>query len=69
MSSRNRCCVCNKRIPSLFISISVCRCGKMVCAKHKSEKLHNCTFDWKNYGESILKESLAAARAPLVDKI
>ncbi len=53
-----RCAVCNKKIPSIFLKINTCKCGKIVCSKHKSEASHGCTFDWKNYGCKELSNKL-----------
>lgn len=53
-----RCSVCNKKIPFVFQAASTCRCGKIVCAKHKSEASHQCTFDWKKFGHEQLSNKL-----------
>lgn len=53
-----RCVVCNKKIPSIFLKINECKCGKIVCSQHKSEASHACTFDWKSHGCKELSNKL-----------
>lgn len=65
-----RCCVCKKKIPSILVEMHTCRCGKLVCGQHKSESLHDCTFDWKSHGKDILSSTLSSAKSTtLLDKI
>ena len=41
----NRCEICNKKIPSVFVSINLCKCGSLYCNYHKSD--HDCSYDYK----------------------
>jgi len=51
----NKCSVCNKKIPSVFLQISVCKCKKMFCIFNKE---HRCTYDYRNENKQILTEQL-----------
>lgn len=53
-----RCAICNKKIAIIFLKVNECKCGKLLCSRHKSEASHACTFDWKKYGASQLAQKL-----------
>lgn len=55
---RKRCCICNKRVNTLFVEAHTCKCGKIVCSAHKSAKSHECTFDWREREAKILEKKL-----------
>jgi len=44
----NRCHKCNIKLSLTAIK---CRCGFKFCIKHRYDKEHDCTFDWKNLGK------------------
>jgi len=48
---KKKCNQCNKKIKSLFPY--ECKCHNYYCIIHKYE--HNCTYDYKNEYEKILK--------------
>jgi len=56
-----KCAVCSTKIPSMMKLMHTCKCGKVVCSKHKSENLHSCDFNWKVKGKERLAESLYSA--------
>jgi len=39
-----RCEICRKKITMMFIE---CKCGKILCMKHRYVELHNCQYDYK----------------------
>ena len=41
-----RCLVCNKRLG--LIGGFTCKCGGMFCGAHRSENLHDCSFNFKD---------------------
>jgi len=49
----SRCHKCNIKLSLAAIK---CRCGFKFCSKHRYDKEHDCTFDWKNLGKKELEE-------------
>ena len=45
---KQKCAICKKK----HFIINICRCGKIVCLKHRYPDTHNCTFDFKNDEET-----------------
>ena len=50
----NSCNSCNKKLRLLSFS---CRCGHHFCSAHLIPELHNCAFDYKGYGQSLIEKS------------
>lgn len=55
-SSRSRCAVCRKAV-GLAMTFK-CRCGNVYCGAHRHAEAHQCTFDYKSLGRSMLNENL-----------
>lgn len=49
-----RCGVCNIRLGLCAIR---CRCGNYYCAKHRYDREHNCTFDYRGMGEKEIRKN------------
>jgi len=49
-----RCHKCNIKLSLTAIK---CRCGFKFCSKHRYDKEHDCTFDWKNLGKKEIEEN------------
>ena len=48
------CQSCNKKLQ--FLSFT-CRCTHYFCNAHRNPELHKCTFDYKEYGQSIIEKT------------
>ncbi|XP_065187965.1 AN1-type zinc finger protein 6-like [Sycon ciliatum] len=46
-----------------------CRCGLKFCSKHRYSDQHNCSFDYKTDGRSLLEKSHPAVVASKVGKL
>lgn len=57
---------CNKKIK---ISDLSCRCGHIFCGKHRLPETHNCSYDFKAKGKSILIENNPQIACVKIDKI
>ncbi|XP_071036296.1 AN1-type zinc finger protein 5-like [Parasteatoda tepidariorum] len=54
-NKKRQCRVCKKKLDLTAIT---CRCGGLFCAKHRYDREHGCTFDYKSMGaEKIRKEN------------
>ena len=50
----SRCMLCNKKIGLTGFK---CKCKYYFCAKHSYSDRHECTFDYKQFGKELLKNS------------
>tara|TARA_B100000214_G_scaffold300496_1_gene230757 strand:- start:4655 stop:5053 length:399 start_codon:yes stop_codon:yes gene_type:complete len=48
-----RCFKCNKKLRT---NIMFCKCSNAFCSEHLFYKDHNCSFDFKQHGKSIIKK-------------
>jgi len=39
-----------------------CRCEKTFCALHRHSASHNCTFDYKQHGKTILEKTVVSCK-------
>jgi hypothetical protein len=60
----SRCTHCKKK---LGISEYKCKCEKLFCITHLHAESHNCTYDYKQEAQELLKKQLEIG--PLVSKI
>ena len=63
---KDRCNVCNARLGLCAIK---CRCGGYYCAKHRYDKEHNCTFDYKSMGAAEIEKNNPRIVAEKVRKL
>lgn len=61
-----RCGVCNKKLDLTAIT---CRCGGTYCAKHRYDKEHGCTFDYKAMGAKQIRKDNPQVVAEKIKKI
>ncbi|PAA81427.1 hypothetical protein BOX15_Mlig032873g1 [Macrostomum lignano] len=65
--SVDRCQACRRRTgPS---SSFECRCGRIYCARHRYPESHSCSFDFKEQGRQLLRESNPRVLAPKLQRI
>uniref|UniRef100_A0A1I8J3T9 AN1-type domain-containing protein n=1 Tax=Macrostomum lignano TaxID=282301 RepID=A0A1I8J3T9_9PLAT len=65
--SVDRCQACGRRTgPS---SSFECRCGRIYCARHRYPESHSCSFDFKEQGRQLLRESNPRVLAPKLQRI
>lgn len=62
-----RCSQCGKKLP--LAGTFTCRCGLMLCTKHRYAETHTCSFDYKTEGRKELKEANPAIHALKLPKI
>ena len=49
------CEICKKKIKKMFLSIYKCKCGRILCSKHKE---HECTYDHSKDHKKLLENSM-----------
>lgn len=54
-----RCDFCQRRTKMMSFR---CRCGMLLCSKHRLPECHKCEYDYKEYG----KESIATANPKII---
>ena len=54
IKSEQKCLVCNKKIP---IWMFACKCGNKYCKIHSAPETHECTFNYKELGKTILEKN------------
>ena len=64
---KNRCLVCNKRLG--LVGGFTCKCGGMFCGAHRSENLHDCSFNFAEAAMSGLSGRLVVVGGEKIDKI
>lgn len=52
---KNRCACCNAKLP---LTAFACRCGGMYCSTHRSDVVHNCTYDYRAENTKLLSTNL-----------
>ncbi len=62
----SRCAKCNKKLKLTAIK---CRCDKYFCAAHRYSDLHDCEFDYKNFGKKLLEKQNPTVAPQKVDKL
>ena len=62
-----RCLVCNKRLG--LIGGFTCKCGGMFCGAHRSENLHDCSFNFAEAAMTGLSGRLVVVGGEKIDKI
>lgn len=64
----HHCAHCKKR--SFLASCTLCRCGLLLCTKHRYADEHDCTFDYKMLGrEQLEKQLIFSGKNEFVNKI
>ncbi|CAF2524451.1 unnamed protein product [Rotaria sp. Silwood2] len=65
---RNRCTwpSCNKK---LGLTGFDCRCGGQFCPIHRYANEHECTFDYKEYGQNEIRKNMPVVQAERVRRI
>ena len=64
---KNRCLVCNKKLG--LVGGFTCKCGGMFCGAHRSENLHDCSFNFAEAAMSGLSGRLVVVGGEKIDKI
>jgi hypothetical protein len=59
-----RCEHCKKK---LGICEYKCKCGKLFCITHLHAEEHNCTYNYKQEGQELLKKQMEIG--PLISKV
>jgi len=60
----SRCNKCNKKLGVLEYK---CKCGKILCISHLHAEEHNCSFNYKQESQSLIKKQIQVGK--LIDKI
>jgi len=47
----------------------ICKCGMVLCAKHRLPFDHECDFDWKNEHKQRIQDNNPVIRKEKIDKI
>lgn len=66
LGKKDKCNVCNVRLGLCAIK---CRCGGYYCAKHRYDKEHNCTFDYRSMGAEEIRKNNPKVIAEKVRKL
>lgn len=63
MSSKNKCHICNKKVPSYLVDTNVlkCRCDNVCCSLHIHQ--HNCTFDYTEEHKAKISKLLPKVKS------
>ena len=61
-----RCAKCDKKLKLTAIK---CRCDKYFCSAHRYSDLHDCEFDYKNFGKKLLEKQNPTVAPQKVDKL
>ena len=64
---RQRCSQCGKKLT--LAGTFTCRCGRLLCTKHRYAETHTCTYDYKTEGRRELKHANPAVHALKLPKI
>ncbi len=64
---RGTCNVCNKKLT--FIDEYICKCGLIVCLKHRYPFAHNCKMDVRKEFQSKLTKILPVVTSEKIAKI
>ena len=59
-AQQNRCNVCNKKVGLMYIP---CQCSGIFCPKHRSDKEHECPFDYKKSDTDMLACNLNVVKS------
>ncbi len=62
-----KCFICRKKI-SLVEQTITCRCDHVFCNSHRQPELHNCEFNFKDFGVKELEKKLLQGK-PLQEKL
>lgn len=62
----SRCPCCKKKLPIITFT---CKCGEIFCIKCKLPEKHNCQFNYKKEGISMLEKENAIIVASKVEQI
>lgn len=61
-----KCSVCRKKITFTYIQ---CKCGLILCLKHRYADEHDCTYDHKAAWKEQLKKNNPTVKKRKVDEI
>ena len=62
----SRCELCKKK---LGVQEFKCKCGKIFCISHLHAESHNCTFDYRQEGQELLKKTVIGSMDVKIQKI
>jgi len=62
----NRCNACKKKVGLTGFK---CRCGHLFCASHRYSDKHDCTYDFKTAGRSLIAKANPVVKADKVAKV
>lgn len=58
MNNNNYCSFCNKKLKTIDLLISKCKCNKFFCPKHLFYLHHNCDFNYKEEFKIIYSSNI-----------
>ncbi len=64
---KKRCSECNRTLK--LVDEFVCKCGKILCAKHKFSDLHKCNFDHKATWKQKIRQHNPTIESNKIEKI
>lgn len=63
---KNRCSVCKKKVGLLGFE---CKCGRLLCASHRTAEEHSCEHDYRTEGKKRLAEANPLVAFSKIDSI
>ncbi|CAL4083538.1 unnamed protein product [Meganyctiphanes norvegica] len=63
---KNKCQVCRKKVG---LTGFTCRCGGLFCPLHRYNNEHNCTFDYRQYGQDEIRRNNPAVKGEKIRKM
>ena len=55
-SDNNKCDSCSRKVRLMGFE---CKCNLIFCSEHRDPSMHNCSFDYKTHGRSIIAKNNA----------
>jgi hypothetical protein len=62
---RKKCSFCKRKCHLLM----QCRCKMTFCIEHVNSEEHECTFDYKEYGKSIIEQQNPKLKTQKIESI
>lgn len=63
---KNKCQVCRKKVG---LTGFTCRCGGLFCPLHRYNNEHDCTFDYRQYGQDEIRRNNPAVKGEKIRKM
>lgn len=65
--TKKKCAECNRSIK--IVSEFVCKCGKVLCSKHKFSDTHKCEFDHRAAWKQTIQRHNPTIQSSKIEKI